>query len=103
MQMNDESIDAYVSVCKQVAVLLLKHIKIKYYVQPLAVCIHRGSGFAVFASPIVLLLDGGGQLLVEAFQVYEAHQQRVSLRPNKLLGLLDIFHLPITGLKPAHI
>lgn len=99
--MKDKNIDTYVSGCKH-RLLSFKKIKIKCYVQPLTVCIHRGSGFAVFSSPIVLLLDGGGQLLVEALQVCEAHQQRVSLRPNKLLGLLDIFHLPITGLKPAH-
>lgn len=80
--MNDKNIDTYVSICKHRLLFFFKQIKIKYYVQPLTVCIHRGSGFAVFASPIVLLLDGSGQVLVEALQVCEAHQQRVSLRPN---------------------
>lgn len=50
--------------------------------------------------PVVLLLDGGGQLLVEALQVGEAHQQRVSLWSDQLLGFLDILHLPVAGLKP---
>lgn len=70
------------SVCKHSLLFFIKQIEIKYCVQPLSVYIHEGSGFAVFASPVVLLLDGGGQLLVEALQVCEAHQQRVSLRPN---------------------
>lgn len=52
------------------------------------------------ALPVVLLLDGGGQLLVEALQVGEAHQQRVSLWSDQLLGFLDILHLPVAGLKP---
>lgn len=80
--MADKNIDTNVSVCKHSLLFFIKQIEIKYYVQPLSVCIHGGSGFAVFASPVVLLLDGGGQLLVEALQVCEAHQQRVSLRPN---------------------
>lgn len=62
----------------------------------------RGSSFAVVASPVVLLLDGGGQLLVIALQVCEAHQQRVSLWSDQLLGFLDILDLPIAGLKPVH-
>lgn len=53
------------------------------------------------SSPVVLLLDRGGQLLVEALQVREAHQQGVPLRPDELLGLPDILHLPILGLKSA--
>lgn len=53
-------------------------------------------------TPVVFLLDGGGQLLVEALQVCEAHQQRVSLWSDQLLGFLDILHLSIAGLKPAH-
>lgn len=52
-------------------------------------------------SPVVLLLDGGSQLLVEALQVCEAHQQGVPLGPDQFLGLTDILHLPIPGLKPA--
>lgn len=56
----------------------------------------------VLCSPIVLLLDDGCQLLVEDLQVGEAHLQSVSLWPNELLGLPDVFYLPIPGLKPAY-
>lgn len=62
----------------------------------------RGSGFGVVDPPVVLLLDGGGQLLVEALQVCEAHQQRVSLWTDQLLSFLDILHLSIAGLEPVH-
>lgn len=67
-------------------------------------CVAHKGGFEapVVSSPVVLLLDGGGQLLVEALQVCEAHQQGVPLRPDELLGLPDILHLPIPGLKSAH-
>lgn len=60
-----------------------------------------GSQALVLGSPVVLLLDDGGQLLVEDLQVGEAHLQGVSLWPNELLGLPDVLHLTVPGLKPA--
>lgn len=56
----------------------------------------------VDGSPVVLLLDGGGQLLVETLEVGEAHQQGVPLRPNELLGLSHVLHFPVPVLKPVH-
>lgn len=56
----------------------------------------------VVSSPVILLLDGGCQLLVEDLHVCEAHQQGVPLWPDQLLGLPDILHLPVPCLEPAH-
>lgn len=62
-----------------------------------------GSQAPLLGSPVVLLLYDGGQFLVEDLQVGEAHLQGVSLRANELLGLPDVLHLPVPGLKPAFI
>lgn len=55
----------------------------------------------MLSSPVVLLLDGGSQLLVEALQVCETHQQGVPLRPDQLLSLANILHLPVPCVKSA--